>query len=552
MWSTTLPASLVLLGAPLVLGADVQLQGLTVPSQYASQGDAVKQIFTDSYNSYKKFAFGHDEVEPISETFTDPRNGWGASIVDGMTTMFIMGLDDFFDEALNFSQRIDFNVSNVDETVSVFESTIRYVASLISTYELSGKQHPELIERAKDLGNKLSVAWSAQNTIIPYGELNFTTDTAEIDTSNIAEAGTLSMEFDRLSLYTGNDTYRKLAVGSVKEIISLPAPLPGFPAQGIDPGTNKPVGAYVTWGGGSDSYLEYLIKYARLTNTEDNSFTNAWLTAVDSSIHTLLRTSTVGDHVYLADQDDDGLIRHIGSHLACFMAGNWIMGGRLTNNQTIVDIGLKLNDACWNTYAGDATGIGPEAFAWISDETNGSFTGGSAPDSAQLAFYNQNGYYVTTSDYVQRPEVLESNFYAWRATGDTKYLDRAAAAVDSFQKFLKVDTGYIGLNDVNDVSGDPGNLVDDTASFWFAEVLKYLFLTFDDPSHISLNDFVFNTEAHPFAAPPAQSTYGNATLLSQTAWQIQQTGPLPAISTLAFPLPTSVTIGVAATAAVSV
>lgn len=53
MWSTTLPASLVLLGAPLVLGADVQLQGLTVPSQYASQGDAVKQIFTDSYNSYK-------------------------------------------------------------------------------------------------------------------------------------------------------------------------------------------------------------------------------------------------------------------------------------------------------------------------------------------------------------------------------------------------------------------------------------------------------------------------------------------------------------------
>lgn len=70
---------------------------------------------------------------------------------------------------------------------------------------------------------------------------------------------------------------------------------------------------------------------------------------------------------------------------------------------------------------------------------------------------------MTTSDYVQRPEVLESNFYAWRATGDTKYLDRAAAAVDSFQKFLKVDTGYIGLNDVNDVSGDPGNLVDDTA-----------------------------------------------------------------------------------------
>lgn len=53
MWPSTLPASLVLLGAPFVLAADVQLPGLTVPSQYASNGDAVKQIFTDSYNSYK-------------------------------------------------------------------------------------------------------------------------------------------------------------------------------------------------------------------------------------------------------------------------------------------------------------------------------------------------------------------------------------------------------------------------------------------------------------------------------------------------------------------
>ena len=37
-------------------------------------------------------------------------------------------------------------------------------------------------------------------------------------------------------------------------------------------------------------------------------------------------TSTVGNHVYLADYDDQGLIRHVGSHLACFSAGNWLLG----------------------------------------------------------------------------------------------------------------------------------------------------------------------------------------------------------------------------------
>ena len=62
----------------------------------------------------------------------------------------------------------------------------------------------------------------------------------------------------------------------------------------------------------------------------------------------------MGDHLYLADFDDSGTIRHVGSHLACFYAGDWLMGGKLTNNDTIVNIALQLNDACWNTYAGDA------------------------------------------------------------------------------------------------------------------------------------------------------------------------------------------------------
>jgi len=37
-------------------------------------------------------------------------------------------------------------------------------------------------------------------------------------------------------------------------------------------------------------------------------------------------------------------------------------------------------------------------------------------------------------------------------------------------------------------------------SFWLAETLKYIFLTLDDsqPQLVSLDEYVFNTEAHPF------------------------------------------------------
>ena len=148
------------------------------------------------------------------------------------------------------------------------------------------------------------------------------------------------------------------------------------------------------------------------------------------------------------------------------------------------------------------TGIGPESFAFISSD--GNFTGGSI-SADQLAFYNKHGYYITGSDYINRPEVLESNFYAYRVTGNQKYLDRAASAINSFNKFLKTPTGFAGINDVNDPNTSK---IDDTPSFWFAEVLKYLsvlcrlvflvsesahafdfhrYLTFDDPNRISLD-----------------------------------------------------------------
>ena len=35
----------------------------------------------------REFAFGHDEVAPLSQQPLDPRNGWGATIVDAMNTM---------------------------------------------------------------------------------------------------------------------------------------------------------------------------------------------------------------------------------------------------------------------------------------------------------------------------------------------------------------------------------------------------------------------------------------------------------------------------------
>lgn len=428
-------------------------------------------------------------------------------------------------EAIEYASNIDFTRSKTNDLVSIFETTIRYLGSLLSTYELTGEKYPALLEQARKLGDKMAYGWVGRNNI-PYGFLDFTSNQPQYSRTNIAEAGTLTLEWETLSKYTRNQTYQDLVLRSVKHIASLEAPLPALAPVGIDPTTGWFSSGYITWGGGGDSYFEYLIKHARLSNTDDAVYIDTWLTAIDSSIKHLLRTSVVGNHTHLADYDADGRIRHTSSHLACFHGGNFLYGGRLLDNQTIIDVGLKLVDSCWNTYASTATGIGPDSFGFIS--ADGSYTGhGDVISNEQMAFNNKSGFYPRGRGYIHRPEVLESNFHAWRVTGDKKYLDRAASAVASFNKYLRLSTGFPGLHDVNQPQG---GLIDDTESFWFAETLKYLYLTFDDPNHISLDEWVFTTEAQPLKAPPPKDRYTGTIRPSTGTFKMIQGPPAPMVS----------------------
>ena len=136
-----------------------------------------------------------------------------------------------------------------------------------------------------------------------------------------------------------------------------------------------------------------------------------------------------------------------------------------------------------------STKIGPEVFGYISKiegqppngTDDGSFTGDPITPE-DTAFFNEHGFYIFAgdSDYILRPEVLESNFYAWRVTGDPKYIANAQSAIQSYLKFLEVpggEGGVSGIDDVNNATITDATRVDDTESFFFAEVMKYLCVT---------------------------------------------------------------------------
>ncbi|KAJ8124508.1 hypothetical protein O1611_g9131 [Lasiodiplodia mahajangana] len=95
---------------------------------------------------------------------------------------------------------------------------------------------------------------------------------------------------------------------------------------------------------------------------------------------------------------------------------------------------------------------------------------------------------------------MESYYYAYRATGDTKYQDWAWDAFLNINKTCSAGVGFSAVTDVNAPNG--GSFYDSQESFWFAEVLKYSYLVQagEAPYQVSAdhnNEWVFNTEAHP-------------------------------------------------------
>jgi len=63
-------------------------------------------------------------------------NGWGASAIDALSTALIMQIPEIVNQIVDYVPDIDWSVSADNEPVSLFETTIRYVAGLLSGYDL--------------------------------------------------------------------------------------------------------------------------------------------------------------------------------------------------------------------------------------------------------------------------------------------------------------------------------------------------------------------------------------------------------------------------------
>ncbi|KAH6652245.1 glycoside hydrolase family 47 protein [Truncatella angustata] len=479
----------------------------------------VKDAFRHAWNGYYEFAFPHDSLKPISKTYVNDRNGWSASAIDALSTAIIMEDEDTVRQIVDYIPKINFDkVSDVDRTVSLFETTIRYMGGLLSAHDLLSASMAEkfhvndtilgvILDQATHLADNLKVAFNTP-TGIPINELLFEPPRVTDRTTNgLAAFGSLVLEWTRLSDKTGRREYAELAQKAQSYLLrptpeEIGEPWPGLRGTRVAIENGSFVDSSGGWSGSDDSYYEYLIKMYMYDTDRFNDYKNNWTTAADSSIKYLAsHPSTRPDLTFLAAYAEKDNFTYVSGHLACFAGGTFILGGLALDRQDYVDFGLKLAYSCHELYTGTSTGIGPDVFAWKDDRSLSNATYNPEPPSDQLSFYSASGFWITGRDYQLRPEAIESWYYAYRATGDTMYQDWAWDAFKAINTTCFSGAGLTAISDVNAIDG--GSFLDSQESFVFAEVLKYSYLiqAEEGPWQVSAshdNQFVFNTEGHPF------------------------------------------------------
>lgn len=411
----------------------------------------VRGEFLYAWNAYKQYAWGHDELKPLSKSFKD---WYGTSLymtpVDALDTLIIMGLND---EADKDRELITKNLSfDQDIEVKNFEITIRLLGGLLSSYQLTGDK--KLLSLADDLGTRLLPAFNSP-TGMPYMFVNLKTGKTRGAESNPAEIGTLLLEFGTLSKLTGKQVYYDKAKNALTALYGRRSKI-GLVGSTINVETGAWVDPASHISGGIDSYYEYLLK--------------SWLLFGDKDCEKMWKSSVRAINKYLADNTKAGLWyaqvdmntgKKISTHfgaLDAFFPAVLARGGEVETAKRLEESAYKM----WTTF-----GIEPEELDYKTMK-------------------------ITSPGYPLRPEVIESAYYLYFYTKDARYTEMGSTFLLSLVRFCKTDSGYAALKNV-----ETREKSDSMESFFLAETLKYLYLIYAPRETLDLNQVVFNTEAHP-------------------------------------------------------
>lgn len=337
------------------------------------------------YGAYARMAFGRDELAPVSGEGRDDFGGIGATLIDSLDTLWIMGLREEFHEAVKKLKEPDSGLRRaasgaLARDVSVFETNIRVVGGLLSAYDLSGDG--ELLQIAEAMASRLEPAFNTP-TGVPRSFVNLKSGGAHAlpwtgGKSILADFGTMHLEWATLSNRTGNARWgerTKKVFDVIRQGVDRPG---GEGARGrvgsvptglypvfMNPENGKFSGDTSSFGALGDSFYEYLIKCWRsLGELEDR---DAWRRAFDAAV------AAMRDHM-LVDWNTDAETGRVMTyvtplrgafkensmeHLTCFVPGMLVLASDDTspeNEVAYLDVAERVARTCVEMYKSQPTG----------------------------------------------------------------------------------------------------------------------------------------------------------------------------------------------------
>jgi mannosidase alpha-like ER degradation enhancer 2 len=411
----------------------------------------VKKEFLHSWNAYKKYAWGHDGLRPLSKTPYD----WNASplyvtALDALDTIILMGLTEEADTTREFLVR---NLSfDRDFYVKNFEITIRCLGSLLSSYQLTCDRR--LLDLAVDLGNRLLPVFRSPSGL-PYADVNLKTGAVRGTNTDPAGAGTLLVEFGTLSKLTGDPKYFDAAKHALQETFRRRS-LIGLVGESFNAETGTWTRTDSHLSACIDSYYEYLVKCERLF--DDPECAMMWDSSLIAINRYLLDSTATGVWYGHADMNTGKRTKTWFGALDAFFPAVLVLAGDIPR-------AAQLQESCvrmWNAY-----GIEPDQFDYAAMKAAG-------------------------PRYFLNPEIFESAYYLYKATGDPYYQRMGQSLFDSLKAYCRLPEGYCELKSV--ITKERSDRME---TYFLAETLKYLYLLFAPQETLDFTTTTFNTEAHP-------------------------------------------------------
>lgn len=303
---------------PRQKGDDYDYTGFE-PNQ-TKRAEAVIEMFRFAWNGYYTIAFPNDDLLPVTNNFSNSRNGWGVTAVDGLDTAIIMEQTDIVNQILDFIPTIDFTKTGTGTrrgaslSVSLFETNIRYVGGLLAAYDLlkgpfdhldvDDEKVDALLTQCVSLADTLKFAFNTTSGI-PVNNIFINNGTFAPRyrmadgtwSAGLAELGSLVIEWQHLSDLSGNPEYGELAQKAMNYFLKPNVEVwPGLTGGNFSVETGDILDAYGGWTSGNDSAYEYLIKMYVYDPEKYALYGERFAAAADSTIaHLLSSPSTRPD-----------------------------------------------------------------------------------------------------------------------------------------------------------------------------------------------------------------------------------------------------------------